>query len=31
MVNIKEIRDALNRMVNQHYNTAEMLRFYSFP
>ena len=31
MVNIKEIRDALNRMVNEHYNTAEMLRFYSFP
>lgn len=32
MVNIKkEVRDTLNCMVNEHYNTAEMLRFFSFP
>ena len=31
MVNIKEVRETLNRMVNEHYDTPEMLRFFSFP
>lgn len=31
MVNIKEAREALNRMVNEHYDTPEMLRFFAFP
>ena len=31
MVNTKEVRDTLNRMVNEHYESQEMLRFYSFP
>ena len=31
MVNTKEVRNALNCMVNEHYDTPEMLRFFSFP
>ena len=31
MVNLKETRDVLNRMVNEHYETPEMVRFFSFP
>ena len=31
MANIKETRDTLNRMVNEHYDTPEMIRFFSFP
>jgi hypothetical protein len=30
-VDMKELRDKLNMMVNDHYSTAEMLRFFSFP
>jgi hypothetical protein len=30
-VNIKELREKLNLMVNDHYNTPEILRFFSFP
>lgn len=31
MVNVKEVKDQLNCMVNEHYDTAEMRRFFSFP
>ncbi len=31
MGSVKEMRDTLNRMVNEHYETPEMIRFYSFP
>lgn len=30
MVNIQGVRDTLNLMVNEHYDTPEMLRFFSF-
>jgi hypothetical protein len=30
MVNIKDVRDRLNLMVNEHYYTPEMIRFFSF-
>ena len=29
-MNIEKLRDSLNCMVNEHYDTAEMLRFFSF-
>jgi hypothetical protein len=28
---VKALRETLNRMVNEHYATPEMVRFYSFP
>lgn len=31
MMTVKELRDNLNRLVNRHYETLEMARFYSFP
>jgi hypothetical protein len=31
MTTVKELRDNLNQLVNRHYETPEMLRFYSFP
>jgi len=31
MTGIKELRETLNRMVNEHYESAEMVRFFSFP
>ena len=31
MTSVKELRDNLNRLVNKHYETPEMLRFFSFP
>ena len=31
MKSVKELREILNRMVNEHYETAEMMRFFSFP
>jgi hypothetical protein len=30
-VNTKDVREKLNVMVNDHYSTPEMLRFFSFP
>ncbi len=31
MGSVKELREELNRLVNDHYATDEMIRFYSFP
>jgi hypothetical protein len=31
MMTVKELRDNLNQLVNRHYETSEMARFYSFP
>jgi len=31
MTSVKELRETLNRMVNEHYETQEMIRFFSFP
>jgi hypothetical protein len=31
MISVKELREKLNRLVNNHYETPEMARFYSFP
>ena len=30
MPSVKELRDTLNRMVNEHYGTPEMIRYFSF-
>jgi hypothetical protein len=31
MTSVKELRENLNRLVNEHYETSEMQRFFSFP
>lgn len=31
MTGVKELRENLNRLVNKHYETPEMIRFFSFP
>jgi hypothetical protein len=29
VIDVKEVREILNTMVNEHYGTPEMLRFFS--
>jgi hypothetical protein len=31
MASVKQLRDSLNRMVNEHYTTPEIVRYFSFP
>jgi hypothetical protein len=31
MASVQGLRDELNRIVNEHYETPEMIRFFSFP